>query len=281
VSEQATAATKRPKGRSPAYPAINLEIAIRRTRQLYDRARQHPTPVSTIVNYWQYKSLNGPAAQTLAALVKYGLVDYEGTGTARKAKVSSLGHVILAHPDEAEREAAIRRAALQPAIHREMWEKYGEDLPPDETLYWELTQTRSFTETGAKEFIPVYRATVAFAQLASLSPAELPGFSDQAVDRSDGNYAEAQPEHTLRPSGATLSGTGSMFIGVQGHQGHAETTRSFPIPLVGGGVVVVEGEFPLTERDWSQFIAVLNAMKPGLVAGSPNEDPDQLDDLAP
>lgn len=253
MSEQATAATKMPKGRSPAYPAINLEIAIQRARQLYDRARQHPIPVDTIVNYWHYKSLNGPAAQALAALVKYGLVDDEGAGKARKARVSSLGQAILAHPDEAGRKAAIRQAALRPAIHREMWEQYGEDLPPDETLRWELTQTRGFTETGAKEFLPVYRATIAFAQLASHAP-EHALEADKAELERDYRKDEQdnQPQHgSIQPLGDPRQ--------------PPPVTKSYPIPLIGGGAVTVEGKFPITEQDWDQFMAVLTAMRPGLV----------------
>jgi len=45
----------------------------------------------------------------------------------------------------------------------------------------------------------------------------------------------------------------------------AGSVRTFPIPLVGGATVVVQGEFPITEQDWLQFLAVLHAMKPGLV----------------
>jgi len=35
------------------------------------------------------------------------------------------------------------------------------------------------------------------------------------------------------------------------------------------GAITVEGEFPITERDWSQFMTVLGAMKPGLVRDDP------------
>ena len=39
-----------------------------------------------------------------------------------------------------------------------------------------------------------------------------------------------------------------------------------PIPLVGGSeVVYIEGQFPLTEQAWTQFMAMVAAMKPGLV----------------
>src|ERR1700733_4242727 len=108
------ASTKRAKGRSPLYPSINLETAIQRVRQLYEKERQHPTAVGTIVAHWRYKSLNGPAAQTLAALKKYGLLEDEGSGENRKARISALADVIVAHPDEGMRMAAIREAALKP-----------------------------------------------------------------------------------------------------------------------------------------------------------------------
>ena len=40
---------------------------------------------------------------------------------------------------------------------------------------------------------------------------------------------------------------------------------TIPVPIIGGSPVMVEGEFPISEAAWSQFIAVLEAMKPGLV----------------
>ncbi|HWC10296.1 MAG TPA: hypothetical protein VG455_03645 [Acidimicrobiales bacterium] len=36
-------------------------------------------------------------------------------------------------------------------------------------------------------------------------------------------------------------------------------------------------QFPLTEAEWNQFMAVLAAMKPGLVA-DPRQEPDEDDD---
>lgn len=74
---------------------------------------------------------------------------------------------ILANPAEQARREAIRRARLDPAIHRELWDKYGATPPSDVNLRWELTRRKGFTETGADEFIPEYRATVAFAQLVN------------------------------------------------------------------------------------------------------------------
>ena len=42
-------------------------------------------------------------------------------------------------------------------------------------------------------------------------------------------------------------------------------TYTIPVPIIGGKPVMIEGEFPISEAAWAQFLAVLAAMKPGLV----------------
>src|SRR5258706_2171033 len=252
MTEDTSAATasKRQKGRSPLYPSINLETAILRVKQLYEKEKQYPTPVGTIATHWNYKSLNGPASQALAALKKYGLIDDEGAGEQRKAKISTLADVILAHPDEAVRKKAIQEAALKPAMNRELWEKYQNDLPSDRNLRWELTHGRGFTETGAGEFIPVYRATIAFAQLASHVP-DSNGDSDFQGDVENDDHGIREADRSDNPQSRV--------------QHSSTTTKSYAIPLIDTDAVTVVGDFPITQRDWEQFKTVLEAMKPGLV----------------
>jgi transposase-like protein len=52
----------------------------------------------------------------------------------------------------------------------------------------------------------------------------------------------------------------------------SENTLSIPVPIIGGEAVIVEGQFPITEAAWAQFMAVLNAMKPGLVQQPATDD---------
>jgi hypothetical protein len=251
-------AVRKPKGRSPAYPAINLETAIQRARQLYDKERHHPTPVATIASHWGYASLNGAALGAIAALKKFGLLDEEGSSEDRKARLSRLADDILSNPDETRRTEAIKEAALRPAIYREMWDTYHLDLPSDQTLRWELTRDRGFTERGATEFIRAYKATITFAQLEDPSRAAEPAATpdtQRVEDHRDEGTGDSQPE---RPTDRQRHPAG-------------EKARSYAIPLIDNGAVVVEGQFPITERDWEQFMGVLNAMKRGLVAASPDE----------
>lgn len=243
----------KPKTRSPAYPAINLETAILRARQLYDKEKRHPTPVLTIARHWGYSSLNGAALGAIAALKKYGLLDEEGASEDRRASLSRLADDILMNPVPAKQIDAIRQAALRPAIHREMWDKYALELPSDQNLLWELTRDRGFTDRGANEFVRSYKATIAYAKLehpdrpGGQPPATLD--PQRVEDDVDEDYGDPQPE---RPSGRPRHPAG-------------EKAKSLTIPLINSGVVIVEGQFPISERDWKQFMDVLAAMKPGLV----------------
>ena len=60
VEEQAAGTTKRRRGRSPSYPAIDLKIALQRSYTLYEIERNHATPVETILAHW---ATSPPAAR--------------------------------------------------------------------------------------------------------------------------------------------------------------------------------------------------------------------------
>jgi len=247
---------KKKKGRSPSYPAITLEAAIQRAQQLWDAERQHPTPIDTIVKHWKYKSLSGPASLTLAALKKYGLIENVGAGQARRAQVTDLAVDILANPDEGVRRAAIQRAALSPAIHRELWDTFKNELPSNENLRWVLTRQRvpPFTETGADEFIPQYRHTLTFAQLTASDSVGLQ--TEPLEDKPKDGKDEKDPPPPSPPAHQQRGRAMSDSV-------------TYAVPVAAGADVTVVGRFPLSEPEWAQFMAVLSAMKPALVADHP------------
>lgn len=257
---------KKVRGRSPSYPAISLSTAIERAKVLYQAEKQHAAPIDTVVRHWGYRSFNGPASLSVAALKKFGLIEDQGAGSGRRAGVTDLAVTILSNPDKQARRAAIQEAALKPAIHRELWDKYGAELPSDETLKWELTREREqrFTETGADEFIPEYRQTLAFAELPGTDSVgtQIPDVqSEDDGDESESVPPEPPPptkRHPVRRSGG-MSESGILTI---------------PVPVIGGPPITIEGEFPVSEVAWTQFIAVLQAMKPGLVAQPPTDEGD-------
>ena len=285
--------SKRPKGRSPAYPSIDLERSIHRAEQQFKKERQYPVPVSVIPGIWGYTALNGPAAQQLSALLKFGLIESEGSRDEREIKVSDLAVKILNHPSSDARREAIRQAALLPGIHQEMWAEYGTDLPSDSNLLWRLTRERGFTETGAKEFIREWRATMAFAQLeAPLAPEDVSAATEDPEEHEPRTESPANAEQTSAfPSRSGVTNDLQEFMRRTDFGGSvargqrivesrsmdavssavpADTSTAvqhYPIPIALSGrpPVVLSGPFPLSESEWLQFTAVLHAMKPVLM----------------
>ena len=64
--------------RSPNYPAIDLNEAISRVRQLYAEEKINTTTASIASAHWGYKSIKSGGWAIIAALNAYGLVDTEG-----------------------------------------------------------------------------------------------------------------------------------------------------------------------------------------------------------
>lgn len=258
MSQSAQPGTSR-KGRSPSYPAISIDAAIERASVLYEREGKHSAPVAAVQSHWGFKSSTGPASVTVAALAKFGLLASEGAGDSRVVRLTDLALTILHSPDESERRAAIQEAALTPQIHSELIAQYDGSLPSDANLRYELVFKRAFTETGAAEFIPQFRRTVAFAQLLG------PGTFDDKHQAKD----DPREERRLPQVDPVFSPTLSFAPTPQ-----APPTLTIPIPLVGASQVQIAGAFPISEAAWQQLLAVLTAMKPGLVATEPSESGD-------
>src|SRR6266404_1422361 len=148
------------KARSPSYPGIDLETALQRARMLYERERTNAALVDAILHHWGYKPNSGAALVHLAALKKFGLLQDEGSGKSRRGRLTPLAlDIILDERDDSpDRAASIARAALEPTVHAELWEKYGPSLPEsDAPLRFYLTRERAFTDPAAQELIREFR----------------------------------------------------------------------------------------------------------------------------
>jgi hypothetical protein len=244
------AAPKRtgPKGRSPSYPGIDVGTAIQRAEKLYEKERDHSAHFDTILRHWGYAPKTGPGKITFAALKKYGLLVEEGSGATRRGRLSDLALGIIQDQrlNSGARIQSIKRAALMPAIHRELWDQYRGALPSDENLRFTLLRERNFTETGATEFIQQFRATIAFAKLG----------------QSDNMPPESAEEQETNQGGAMDGGSGTALLTPPADP----KARSVQLPLGGGRWATLQAPFPFSEEDWTLMLGVLQAMKPGLVS---------------
>lgn len=236
-----------PRGRSPSYPGAALEAALQRARTAYEKLRQHPAPIKAFTDLWGFKSpTTGPASLTVAALKKYGLLDYDGSGDSRTARLTDLAVAILMKPDPLP---AIQQAALTPPIYREMWDKYHNDVPPEEALRYEFVVQRGFTENGFRDFLRIYRDTISFAKLEVPHPEERAHEDDFLFEPKLEEPAVSRGPHTRRFVEPPADGGATVYT----------------VPVAPGLNVTVEGRFPLSPKAWTQFMAVLAAMRPALV----------------
>ncbi len=189
---------KKSKMRSPSYPAIDLETAIARARDLYGKENMNSAARDVILSHWGYTKGSSNGLVILAALIKYGLLADEGSGDKRKARLTELARKIILddRPNSPERDAAIREAALNPTIHKEFWSTYKGLLPSDDNLRYELRVNRKFTESAIANFIQELRSTWAFTKLA-----EYGSMSEEGKDKtSPESEVETMTTQTATPT---------------------------------------------------------------------------------
>lgn len=226
---------KRRKGRSPAYPGLDLEAALEKARQLYQHEKDHPAPVETVLEHWGYAAKSGAGLVAVAALKKFGLLDDEGRGEARKANLTARALDIIhdEREDSAQRQRAIEEAALEPGIHQELYEKYDGNLPSDKNLRFHLIRERGFTENGADELIRELRATLEFARLSE----------SDSLSESDADKASL--------GGLSEDGMSAGAGSVTGWKDGESEARDFQftVTLYGGRLATIKAPIPMTKRN--------------------------------
>lgn len=244
--------------RSPSYPAIPLAAAVERAKEIYRQEKSYPAPIDTILHHWGYSPRSGSGMVAVAALLKFGLLEDEGSGSTRRAKITELGQRIVrdARDVSPDRDHLLRDAALLPQIHRELWEKYRGSLPSDANLQHTLKFEYGFTDLGASEFIREFRATISYARLEQGADVEAPDPADYPTE----------VEH-LVPTSRNWMQVGAQNLG-QMPPATVTAGMMLRLPIAGSG----PDRWPtlhlpdrLSESDWNLMLVVLGAMKPGIV----------------
>lgn len=145
--------------RSPNYPQLDLAEAISRVAQVFAKDHKHLAPKEVVVQHLGYSGLNGAALGALSALDKYGLLERDG----EKYRVSARAIEIL-HPESPEKKAAaVRDAALAPALYADLAAEFPDSPPSDENLKALLIR-RGFAPSALTRVIEIYRKTMDLVQ---------------------------------------------------------------------------------------------------------------------
>ncbi len=156
------------KIRSPAYPAIGLEVAITRAKELEEKEHSGTFNVDVAVMHWGYTPKSSPGQRILSSLKQYGLVEeVEGTGKDRMICLSQLALDIILdnRPNSAERFKKIQIAALNPQIFQRLFDVGKNKLVSDESLNFYLVRKENFNPRAISDLIEVWKDTFTFAKL--------------------------------------------------------------------------------------------------------------------
>jgi hypothetical protein len=170
-SEQSSSSTVEvPKTRSPNYPTYKLEAALGKVKELWDSFKQHSMPVNAVFEKMGFTPSSSTAAQALAALKAYGLVEIQGNGDDRKVAVSvDAAKIIAKHPDGPK---LLQKVALAPKIHKELADRFmtAGELAPDAAITHYLCFDRKeglFNHQSVVPFLRQFKSTLAFANVNS------------------------------------------------------------------------------------------------------------------
>lgn len=239
-------------GRSPEYPGIPLPAAVERARTLLAEEGRGSFSREAILRHWEFKPSTGAAFVAIAALKKFGLLEEAHDAPDHRFRLTGDAFTILMCEDtDPRRREAVRRAALRPEVHEQVWLDLKGELPPDEPLVRDLVRKRRFTVSGAAEFVRQFKLTLQYAGLAG------------AQERQDGD-AQAAQATPARTSEAQLTARVRGARRVIQHQAAGSSTRTINLPI-GDEWATLEIPYPLSEEAWDLMMSMLTAMKPGLV----------------
>jgi hypothetical protein len=249
--------------RSPNYPYISLREAIDRAKDIWTHEKRNPAPLTVLAGHWNLTAKSSSLHMTAAALRKYGLLEEVEGGKERLLKLSSAALNIILHDQEdaPERIAVLKRCALSPKIHAQLWQQFNGELPSDATLSRHLIVEQEFNPDGVDAFIREFRDTIAFAKLTvsdKITIAE-PAVSETAGAEKTLLKSAMEREKQGVPGTSAASGpTGFGAIGTM------SVMREFTVPLSAGSVFL-KVPYPMQDEDFQLFIDTLNLWKKRLV----------------
>jgi hypothetical protein len=183
--------------RSPGYPNTSLAEAIEYARKIHQQDRQNPVSRDVAAKHMGFSGLTGTSDRALSALMHYGLAEKVAKGEIR---VSAIALQIL-HPNSlGEKRSALRAAAFEPELFRELRARYMGEPPSLSALSSFLTR-ENFAEAAIGPAAKAYLETCQYLQREGAYE------SDAAGDGDDLESGSTQTSEEPKATQVTQSNT--------------------------------------------------------------------------
>lgn len=147
--------------RSPNYPAMSLEDALKGAKVLWDKNRVTTISREAAAKDLGYTGLTGRSLQVLGALNQYGLTENAAKGHMR---VTKLGEAALIGFPEGVKRKAISQAARSPSFFRDILERFEGAVPGENAVRFFLL-SNGFTNDGVEKALRVFADTTRFVEI--------------------------------------------------------------------------------------------------------------------
>lgn len=245
--------------RSPSYPIFDLETATKKALSFYQAEGLNKVAAHIAPKCWGLTESSSAGYRYISALIQYGLFDDEGSGEDREVFLTELGKTIVIDEREqsANRDKALKEAALNPPIFKKLWEESGPDLPSDSTLKYRLIKDYSFNQRKVVKFIEAFRSTIGFV-----------GLDEELEENVDSSHPKKEQEEEEPSAQEELSTSKSQSLKIDGK---GTNFLNLAIPLTENREAVLKIPRPLTKQDYQLLKALINSYldisKPALVTG--------------
>lgn len=179
------------KHRSPSYPQMGIKEAVEKIGALYKEIGAHATSREVVAKGLGYRSISGTSATTISTLNKYGLLD----GRGDEVRVSDRAMAILHPHSDEERKEALRAAALEPELFRDIAERFPGGSVNDELLRNYLLRNK-FSPQAVEAAILAYKETIEFVSGFEAAYDSAPSIQKDATSMH-------APQNTPNPKGTT------------------------------------------------------------------------------
>lgn len=230
--------------KSPRAPSIPLEEAIERALRIYEKERRHAAPADIIAQDIGYKSANnGAALSALASLRYFGLLDRLGDG--KLAITKDVEDYRFAPSDSLKRDLEVKWLK-SPPVFSALIEKFGDRLPSDAVIRFELIQG-GFNPSTVEGVLETFKKSVEFVGALQTSPA--------AEVKPPHN--QVQSEENPQPETGGSQPTSQNFVSARPPL--SEIDR-IPIRLSGGRKAWLEIPSPFFEADKARIRAQIDLL---------------------
>ena len=155
--------------RSPNYPNYSLKECVDFLEKLYSKYGSKEVHIDDAVEQMGHSPTSSTAGRVIASMLSYGLLNSRGSKNNRYVWLSQLSQeILLAEKDQNRRIKLLRDAALNDTATATVWERYGNDIPPEATLKKILEFEMNFSKGGANRFSFVATETYEYAKLNQL-----------------------------------------------------------------------------------------------------------------